>query len=100
VVASCADGGDTLAVSVLERAGEELAAQVGLVISKMKALSTCKVQDFAKLAFTGNALAKIPRVRRSMESHLLAVVPELKFADQPVEPLEGAVWRARKQKNS
>jgi N-acetylglucosamine kinase-like BadF-type ATPase len=100
VVASCAENGDTLAISVLERAGEELAAQVGLVISKMKALTTCKAQDFSQLAFTGNVLGKIPRVRRSMESHLLAVTPELKFGDKPVEPLEGAVWRARKQLNS
>ncbi|SEF49578.1 BadF-type ATPase [Bryocella elongata] len=96
VVATCADGGDALAISVLERAGEELASQVSLVISKMKALSTCKVQDFSQLAFTGNVLGKIPRVRRSMEAHLSAMMPELKFADKPVEPLEGAVWRARK----
>lgn len=95
VVAGCADSGDTLAISVLERAGEELAAQVSLVISKMKGLNVCKMPDFSKLAFTGNVLAKIPRVRRAMEERLSAVLPELQFGEQPVEPLEGALWRAR-----
>jgi N-acetylglucosamine kinase-like BadF-type ATPase len=37
VVSRCAEGGDALAMSVLDRAGEELAEQVSLAASKMRA---------------------------------------------------------------
>jgi glucosamine kinase len=95
VVARCAEQGDSLAMGVLDRAGQELAAQVSLVVSKMKAMS-CKSSDYAQLAFTGSVLEKIPRVRRAMEEQLTAALPELQVAEKPVEPLEGAMWRARK----
>jgi len=96
VVAECAARGDALAVSVLERAGEELAAQVRLVMSKMHAAG-CAAADTSRVAFTGSVLGEIVRVRRSMEAHLRAVTPEIEIAERPVEPLEGALWRARKE---
>ena len=95
VVAECADNGDALAQSVLERAGIELADQVSLVVSKMKA-SGCAPADTSHVAFTGSVLAKISRVRRSMEEHLLSTMPGLDVAQSAVEPLEGALWRARR----
>jgi N-acetylglucosamine kinase-like BadF-type ATPase len=95
VVADCADGGDALAVSVLERAGEELAAQVRLVMSKMKA-AECEPRDLEHVAFTGSVLSEIVRVRRSMEAYLSIAMPEVQIAQSPVEPLDGALWRARR----
>lgn len=95
VVASCAEGGDALAIGVLERAGEELATQVRLVVSKMNAAG-CAPTDVARVAFTGSVLARIARVRRSMEEHLRVSMPEVEVGQQPVEPLEGALWRARR----
>jgi N-acetylglucosamine kinase-like BadF-type ATPase len=95
VVAECAERRDTLAISVLERAGEELAAQVRLVMSKMKAIG-CDEADTSRIAFTGSVLAEIGRVRRSMEAHLRVVSAEVEIAMTAVEPLEGALWRARR----
>ena len=95
VVAACAERGDVLAVSVLERAGEELAAQVRLVMSKMTAAG-CEASDCLQVAFTGSVLGEIARVRRSMEGHLRALTPEIAIAEKAVEPLEGALWRARR----
>jgi glucosamine kinase len=94
VVATCAEGGDALAISVLERAGVELADQVSLVASKMKAVG-CQPGDTKHVAFTGSVLSKISRVRRSMEEHLVTAMPEVEVAQTAVEPLEGALWRAR-----
>jgi N-acetylglucosamine kinase-like BadF-type ATPase len=94
IVARCAEDGDALAISVLDRAGAELAEQVSLAASKMRAAG-CKAGDAKRVAFTGSVLEKIVRVRRSMEEHLRAALPEAQVAQQPVDPMEGALWRAR-----
>jgi len=94
VVARCADQGDALAISVLDRAGAELAEQVSLAAGKMRSAG-CAAKDTNHVAFTGSVLEKIVRVRRSMEEHLRAALPEAQVAQQPVDPMEGALWRAR-----
>jgi N-acetylglucosamine kinase-like BadF-type ATPase len=94
VVARCADGGDALAMSVLDRAGAELAEQVSLAASKMRAAG-CAKGDAKQVAFTGSVLEKIARVRRSMEEHLRASLHDVEIAQQPVDSMEGALWRAR-----
>ena len=99
VVARCAEGGDALAMSVLDRAGAELAEQVSLAAGKMRA-SGSAAGDANHVAFTGSVLEKIARVRRSMEEHLHAALPEAQVAQQAVESMEGALWRARKTVNS
>ncbi|MDQ2924098.1 MAG: ATPase [Acidobacteriota bacterium] len=95
VVAACAEGGDALAASVLERAGQELAEQVSLVASKMHQAG-CAASDALQVAFTGSVLGKIPRVRKAMEEALIATMPGVEVAASAVEPLEGALWRARR----
>jgi len=90
VVAKCAEDGDGLAAGVLQRAGHELAEQVSLVASKMHHAG-CAPADALHVAFTGSVLAKIPRVRKAMEEALANFV----VAQKAVEPLEGALWRAR-----
>jgi N-acetylglucosamine kinase-like BadF-type ATPase len=95
IVANCADEGDVLAQSVLDRAGEELAAQVSLVISKMRT-ADCAEADGQRVAFTGSVLSKIPRVLRAMEEHLHTTWPEISVDATAVQPLEGALWRARR----
>ena len=94
VVARCAEGGDALAISVLDRAGAELAEQVSLAAGKMRAAG-CAKDDTSHVAFTGSVLEKIARVRRSMEEHLRASLHDVEVAQQPVESMEGALWRAR-----
>ncbi len=94
VVASCADAGDALAQGVLDRAGEELAIQVSLVISKMRAAG-CPAEHATHVAFAGSVLSKIPRVLRAMEAHLHTAWPEIVLDSAAVQPLEGALWCAR-----
>jgi N-acetylglucosamine kinase-like BadF-type ATPase len=95
VVANCADEGDVLAQGVLDRAGEELTTQVSLVISKMRTAG-CVETDGRRVAFTGSVLGKIPRVLRAMEEHLHVSWPEISVDATAVQPLEGALWRARR----
>jgi N-acetylglucosamine kinase-like BadF-type ATPase len=94
VVANCAEDGDVLAQGVLDRAGEELATQVSLVISKMRAAG-CSAEDASRVAFTGSVLGKIPRVLRAMDEHLRTAWPEIRVDANAVQSLEGALWRAR-----
>lgn len=94
VVAQCAESGDALAQGVLDHAGEELATQVSLVISKMRA-AECAGEDASRVAFAGSVLGRIPRVLRAMEEHVRAAWPEIDVDGNAVQPLEGALWRAR-----
>lgn len=94
VIVGRADKGDELAASVLRRAGEELAVHVELVIEKMKAVG-CRPGDGDAVDFTGSVLGKIDLVRSSMTQRLKGSVPAARVAEKPVEPLEGALWRAR-----
>lgn len=95
VIAACAERGDALAAAVLERAGEELAASVSLVASKMSAAG-CPHEDALHVAFTGSVLEKIRIVRRSFTAHLHAALPGVTLLEEAVDPLEGALWRARR----
>ncbi len=97
VVAECAAAGDTLALSLLQRAGEELADLIALVHSKMIAAG-CKDADSLSVAYTGSVLTHIAPVREAMEAALKIAMPSAVVLDTPVEPLEGALWRARQGK--
>jgi glucosamine kinase len=92
VVAKCAEGGDELAVAVLERAGDELAEQIALVALKMK-----ESGDKGKVgvAYTGSVLEHIDLVRAAMAASLKKSSPAVKVMDGAVDALEGALWRAR-----
>jgi N-acetylglucosamine kinase-like BadF-type ATPase len=88
-VARCAERGDAVAQDVLLRAGEELAGQVRLVVEKMKA----KGSDVKRVAFAGSVLRMIAPVRKAMEAGLMEIAVDAKAT----EPLEGALFRARRK---
>jgi len=125
VVARCAEQGDALAAKVLTRAGEELAELVALVYRKMSNDSAAveghrpdPYQPGASpqetgptaspraegptyhsaaigVAFTGGVLTHIARVRAAMTARLAILLPAASARQTPVDPLEGALWRAR-----
>ena len=96
VVARCAEEGDALAQSVLQRAGEELGEAVALVASKMHAAG-CNARERLQVAYTGSVLGKIAPVRRSLEAALVTRLPGTAVRAEAVEPLEGALWLARRE---
>ena len=103
VVARCAALGDPLASHILQRAGEELAALVGLVERKMFATGALEPETpdlepratTLDVAFTGSILSHIAAVRDAMISQLALTLPAARVRPEPVDPLEGALWRAR-----
>ncbi len=94
-VAGCATRGDALAISVLERAGEELAAQVGVVFSKMLAAG-CAGGETRRVAFAGSVLGRSAMVLTAMTAALKRVHPATEVDTEPVLPIEGALARARR----
>jgi glucosamine kinase len=103
VVARCAAQGNPLASDTLQRAGEELAALVGLVARKMclepaPTSPTSRLEPLAlnlDVAFTGSVLAHITLVRDAMTSQLRVTLPAARVLPTAVDPLDGALWRAR-----
>jgi N-acetylglucosamine kinase-like BadF-type ATPase len=98
VVARCADVGDPLAVEVLTRAGEQLAELVALVFRKMNTAPAATPEEPVAIgvAFTGSVLARINQVRATMTARLAVLLPAVSVRQSPVDPLEGALWRARR----
>jgi glucosamine kinase len=100
VVARCAEQGDSLADEILARAGEELAGLVTLVFRKMteapSAMAGATEQGTEiPVAFTGGILTHIAPVRKAFLAHLAASVPSARVRDSAIDPLDGALWRAR-----
>jgi N-acetylglucosamine kinase-like BadF-type ATPase len=89
VVAKCAEEGDALARSVLELAGVELAELVRVVFQK---LAVAEIE----VAYSGSVLERIAMVREAMVGRLRFSVPGATVREGSVDPLEGALWRARK----
>lgn len=92
-VVECAQSGDAVATTVLDRAGRELAKQVALVVEKMHAVR-CAPTDVSRVAFTGSVLGKVTAVQESFERNLAGMAAEARVARAAVEPLEGALWKA------
>lgn len=95
VVADCAATGDVLAMSVLERAGEELGAQVGLVLGKMAAAG-CPVPEVQRIAFTGSVLARAPLVLHALRTAVQRGRSGVEVDSEAVDPVMGALARARR----
>ena len=83
------------ALRVLERAGEDLAEQVYLVVRKMRTVR-CEPGDVTRLCFTGSVLGRISLVREAMTERLKELVPEMTVSQSEVHALEGALWIARR----
>lgn len=95
IVAECAERGDALALGLLKRAGEELADAVSVVHSKMQA-ARCEEPAELGVACTGSVITHILPVRQAMTEQLRHTVPTAKVVETPVDPLDGALWRARR----
>jgi N-acetylglucosamine kinase-like BadF-type ATPase len=89
VVARCAEQGDALAGAVLQRAGEELAELVRVVFQRLGAAEM-------EVAYTGSVLGRVGAVRAAMVAKLAISVSGARVREGAVDPLEGALWRARK----
>jgi glucosamine kinase len=94
IVVDCAQQGDTVAIEVLARSGRELAYLARLVIERLREMEG---YEFAlpAVAIAGSVLQKIALVREAMTGDLRHAYPDIQVLAEVVDPVLGALWRAR-----
>ena len=88
----CADAGDEVAASVLRREGEELAYLVRLLVRRMRLLDAIAAPA---IAFAGSIMEKVMPVRNALIAAVHEEFPAVRALEDIVDPLDGALWRAR-----
>jgi N-acetylglucosamine kinase-like BadF-type ATPase len=94
-VVACAEEGDVVAIEILERGGADLAYLAGLLIERMRRNEAGEFKTPA-VAIAGSILAKVDRVRTALRNNLRARYDDVVLIEQPVDPVYGALWRARR----
>jgi glucosamine kinase len=94
VVLSCAEQGDEIASALLRKQGEDLAYLVRLVIRRLRRAST-EPGWTPPIAYTGSILENIPPVRDALMAAVQREFPTVQAPKKGVDPIDGALWRAR-----
>ncbi len=94
LVTDSAQQGDAVAQSVLHQQGWELAQLVILLLGRMR--KHLNDESFApRIAFAGSIMEKVHSVRDALLEAVKGSHPELEGIDGVIDPLHGAIWRAR-----
>jgi N-acetylglucosamine kinase-like BadF-type ATPase len=94
LVTDSAEQGDAVAQSVLHQQGWELAQLVILLLGRMQ--KHLNDEGFVpRLAFAGSILEKVHPVRDALLETVNGRYPKLEAIDGVIDPLNGAIWRAR-----
>jgi len=95
LVLNAAEHGDAVAAAVLKKEGEDLAHLACLVIRRLK--SAAKEAAWTPpLAFAGSIMEKLPPVRDALIAAVEHEFPGIHALDGVVDPINGALWRARR----
>jgi glucosamine kinase len=92
VVLRCAQQGDALSAEILQREGEALAATVSILVRRLQQSDPTWTPP---IAFTGSIIEKVPPVRRALIAKLERDFPGIQTVAGVVDPIAGALWRAR-----
>jgi glucosamine kinase len=96
LVVRCAAEGDAVAQNVLRREAEELAHLAHLVIERLRRdASDSRPNWVPDLAFTGSILEHVIPIRDGIVQALRREHPSLNVLPGTVDPILGALWRAR-----
>ena len=95
IVVESADQGDSIALAILEQGGRELAYLVELAIERILAGEN-RALALPAVAVAGSILGKVKPVRNALRTALGSRFPEIRFIDEPSDPVLGALFRARR----
>ena len=99
VVVQCAAEGDAVARNVLRHEAEELAHLARLVVERVRQADN-RSGWLPDLAFTGSILEHVAPIRDGIVAALHRDLPSLKVLPGVVDPILGALWRARTGESS
>jgi glucosamine kinase len=90
--------GDEIAIEVLEQGGRDLAHLAQLVIKRVQRQEEADSREFEvpEVAFAGSILEYIQPVRVALQVALLGLYPDIAVQHSAVDPVLGALWRARR----
>ena len=94
LVVRVAGAGDEVAAAVLKKEGEDLAWLVRLVIRRMTS-GVDLPEKLPEIAFAGSIMEKVNPVRDALIASVRHEFPGIRTLDGVIDPVAGAVWRAR-----
>ncbi len=99
LVVECAANGDEVAIEVVRSGGVELAALAKLVIERLRrATDSGEGFNIPPIALAGSILEKVELVRQSLEEALRREYSAIEIFATAVDPVQGALWRARQSR--
>ena len=99
IVVECAQRGDPDAIRILEQAGHFLGTFAVLAVRRVEKLEGEGAAS-PEVAFTGSILSRIATVRERMIALIHRELPGIQIQPEAVDPVLGALWRARQHCNS
>jgi N-acetylglucosamine kinase-like BadF-type ATPase len=96
IVVECAQRGDADAIRILARAGHFLGTFAVLAVRRVEKLESERAAPL-EVAFTGSILSRIAPVRKAMFALIHRELPGIQIRTEAVDPVLGALWRARQQ---
>ncbi|HTA86386.1 MAG TPA: BadF/BadG/BcrA/BcrD ATPase family protein [Silvibacterium sp.] len=93
LIVECAEQGDAVALQVLELGGRLLGEDTVEAFRHVRNLDPDA--PLPGIAFTGSILEKIGFVRQSMIDTIRRTLPSAHILPDAVDPIQGALWRAR-----
>ena len=93
LVVQCAEEGGMVSREVLERGGRLLGEDAAEAFRRVRELDPDA--PMPAIAFTGSILEKVAFVRDSRMETIRRSLPAVRILPEAVDPLEGALWRAR-----
>jgi glucosamine kinase len=99
LVLRCAEMGDPVAAKVLHNEGKQLGHLVSLVLRRLQTATSEQTLSAAtwtpQLAFAGSILEHVAPVGHALIAAVRREFPTLRTMDGVVDPIMGALWRAR-----
>jgi glucosamine kinase len=96
LVVRLAEAGDEVASEVLQKEGEELAFLTRLIIRRIQSATISGASiHLPEIAFAGSIMEKVRPVRDALVASVKQEFPAIKTLDGVIDPVTGALWRAR-----
>ena len=96
LVVRAAELGDEVAAEVLHMEGEALAYLAQLVVRRLQNMAGNR-EWVPPIAFAGSIMEKVSPVREAVIAAIQREFPRVRILAGVVDPIAGAVWRARHQ---
>jgi glucosamine kinase len=98
LVIACAMQGDRIAIETVQHGGKELAALASIVLERIRVTEEAAGETFLlpPIALAGSIVEKVPWTRHALEEALRLRYPGVESFAAAVNPVEGALWRARR----